>query len=117
VVVEDVEAALLTVPGIAAVAVVGVPHPRLGQLVVAVLERSPGADLAGVRAAARRLLRDQSLPRRWLVADRLPRTPGGKVARHLVATAATWLDGGPVTGPDMGGRTPPGAPALRPLPS
>jgi len=94
-----------------------VPHPRLGQLVVAVLEPSPGADLAGVRSAARRLLRDQSLPRCWLVADRLPRTPGGKVARHLVATAATRLDGGPVTGPDMGGRTPPGAPALRPLPS
>jgi len=117
VVVEDVEAALLTVPGIAAVAVVGVPHPRLGQLVVAVLEPSPGADLAGVRAAARRLLRDQSLPRRWLVADRLPRTPGGKVARHLVARAATQLDGGPVTGPDGDGPIPPGAPALRPLPS
>ncbi len=109
VVVEDVEQALLTVPGVAAVAVVGVPHPRLGQLVTAVLEPAVGADLSGVRAAARRLLRTQSLPRRWLVADRLPRTPGGKVARHLVADAIARLD--------AGDPTPPGGPALRALPS
>jgi len=104
VVVEDIEEALLTVPGIVAVAVVGTPHPRLGQLVTAVLEPAPGADLSLVRPAARRLLRGQSLPRRWLVADRLPRTPGGKIARHVVAAA-------------VAGTAPAAVPHLRPLPS
>lgn len=109
VVAEDVEQALSTVPGVAAVAVVGVPHPRLGQLVVAVLEPAPGADLTGIRDDARRRLRDQSLPRRWLIADSLPRTPGGKVARHAVTAALAALDGDRPA--------PAGAPVLRPLPS
>jgi acyl-CoA synthetase (AMP-forming)/AMP-acid ligase II len=107
VVVEDIEDALLQVPGIAAVAVIGTPHPRLGQLVTAVLEPAPGANLDGVRDAARRLLRAQSRPRRWWLTDRLPRTPGGKVARQLVAAA--------VAAADAGTPGPPGAPIVRPL--
>jgi acyl-CoA synthetase (AMP-forming)/AMP-acid ligase II len=107
VVAEDIEQALLSVPGVAAAAVVGVPHPRLGHLVVAVLEPASGADLTGIRDAARHRLRDQSLPRRWLVADTLPRTRGGKVARHAVAAALAALD--------EDRPAPDGAPALRPL--
>ena len=107
VVAEDVEQALLTVPGVAAAAVIGMPHPRLGQLVVAVLEPAPGADLSALRPQARDRLRDQSLPRRWLIADRLPRTPAGKVSRHAVAAALAALDDDRPT--------PVGAPVLRPL--
>jgi acyl-coenzyme A synthetase/AMP-(fatty) acid ligase len=88
VVAEDVEDALSGLPGVAAVAVVGVPHPRLGQVVTAVIEAAPGTDLTGLRAAARQVLRAESLPRRWFVTDRLPRTPGGKIARHPIAMAA-----------------------------
>ena len=88
IVAEDVEAVLAALPGVAAVAVVGVPHGRLGQIVTAVIEPAPGADLSTLRSNARVLLREQSLPRRWFVADRLPRTAGGKVARHTVAEAA-----------------------------
>lgn len=107
VIAEDIEQALSTVPGVAAVAVVGMPYPRLGQLVVAVLEPVPGGDLGGVRAAARERLRGPSLPRRWLVADMLPRTAGGKVARHAVSAAIAALDdGGPI---------PDGGPTLGPL--
>jgi hypothetical protein len=84
VLVEDVEAALAALPGVRAVAVVGMPHPRLGELVTAVLEPHPGADLSGVPAAARRLLTGPARPRRYLVADALPRTGGGKVARAAV---------------------------------
>ncbi|WP_395729834.1 fatty acid--CoA ligase family protein [Nakamurella sp.] len=109
VVAEDVEQALSTLPGVAAVAVVGVPHPRLGHLVVAVVQPAPGADLTGIRGDARRRLRAQSLPRRWLIADSLPRTPGGKVARHAVSAAVAALDDGRPA--------PAGAPVLRPLPS
>ncbi len=125
VIVEDVEDALSGLPGVAAVAVVGVAHPRLGQLVTAVLEPVPHADLTGVRAAARQLLRAQSLPRRWLVADRLPRTPGGKLARHEVAAAIARLDAaaaapgseadGPSGGSELVEPAATGWPALRPL--
>jgi acyl-CoA synthetase (AMP-forming)/AMP-acid ligase II len=130
---EDVEAALAALPGVAAVAVVGLPHARLGQLVTAVVEPIPGNDLAGVRAAARVVLRNQSLPRRWLITDRLPRTPGGKVNRHAVALAAGRLtaadppsDSQPAADHPAVGSLPSGAepsdvppvglPALRPLP-
>ena len=113
VIAEDVEAALGRLPGIAAVAVVGVPHDRLGQVVTAVVEPVSGADLTGLRAAARAVLRAESLPRRWLLADRLPRTPSGKIARHPVATAATRFaagEAGPAEPPPDRG------PRLRPLP-
>ena len=88
VIAEDVEAVLAGLAGVAAVAVVGVPQSRLGQVVTAVIEPWPGADLTTLRSAARELLRDQSLPRRWFLTDRLPRTPGGKIARSTVARAA-----------------------------
>lgn len=109
VVVEDVEQALQSLPGVAAVAVVGTTHPRLGQLIVAVLEPAAGAELTGVRAAARRLLRDQSLPRRWLLVPELPRTPGGKISRHRVSVAIAALDAGSSGTDETLG--------LRPLPS
>jgi acyl-CoA synthetase (AMP-forming)/AMP-acid ligase II len=98
VIAEDIEAALAALPGVAAVAVVGVPHGRLDQIVTAVIEPTPGADLSALRANARGLLREQSLPRRWLLADRLPRTPGGKIARHIVAAAAAAAAAGAPTG-------------------
>lgn len=109
VLVEDIEQVLQSVPGVAAVAVVGAPHPRLGQLVVAVLEPAAGADLSGIRSAARHLLREGSLPRRWLVAPALPRTPGGKISRHRVSAAVAALDAG-ITRDDQ-------TLGLRPLPS
>jgi acyl-CoA synthetase (AMP-forming)/AMP-acid ligase II len=81
---EDVEATLGKLPGVGAVAVVGEPHERLGQVVVAVLEPDGSADLTGVPAAARDLLTGPSRPRRYLVCEHLPRTAGGKVARGQV---------------------------------
>ncbi|MET0863996.1 MAG: fatty acid--CoA ligase family protein [Nakamurella sp.] len=128
VVAEDIEAALGVLPGVAAVAVIGLPHTRLGQLVTAVIEPIPGADLRGLRAAARRRLRGPSLPRRWLLTDRLPRTPSGKVNRFAVARAATrFVDDGPPADRSADGRhrvppdaeqpdaTGPAVPNVRPL--
>jgi len=93
VIAEDIEDALIGLPGVAAAAVVGVPHARLGQVVTAVIEPAPGADLSGLRAAARAVLSAESLPRRWFVTDRLPRTPGGKIVRHRIAQAARLATG------------------------
>jgi acyl-CoA synthetase (AMP-forming)/AMP-acid ligase II len=82
---EDVEAALSGIPGVRAVAVVGLPHARLGEVVTAVLELEPGADpddaRSCARARARAVLSGSARPRRYLVVDALPRVGGGKVAR------------------------------------
>lgn len=84
---EDVEDELGRISGVRAVAVVGAPSGALGEVLVAVIEPDAGADPAGIRLAARRRLRRESLPRRWLVADELPRTASGKIARVAVAGA------------------------------
>jgi acyl-CoA synthetase (AMP-forming)/AMP-acid ligase II len=78
VVVEEVERLLRALPGVDEVAVLGVPHPRLGQVLTAVVvgpavDATLRAAVAGMPAPAR--------PRRWLHADALPRTSGGKLAR------------------------------------
>lgn len=94
---EDVEAALAPLVELArragesrpptAVAVVGAPVARLGAVVVAVVVDDPALDGGALRASARRSLAGAARPRRWLVADRLPRTSGGKLARGALGDA------------------------------
>lgn len=81
VVAEHVEQVLLSVPGVSGAVVLGLPHGRLGQVVVAVLEGSPtGTDL---RAALGRLAAPAH-PRRWALLPALPRTSSGKADRAAV---------------------------------
>lgn len=81
VVVEEVERLLRTLPGVDEIAVLGVPHPRLGRVLTAVVvgsaaDASLRAAVAGMPAPSR--------PRRWLRADALPRTSGGKLSRDAL---------------------------------
>ncbi|HYN71412.1 MAG TPA: AMP-binding protein, partial [Nakamurella sp.] len=123
VIAEDIEAALCTLPGVRAAAVVGVPHRRLGEVVAAVIEptgieptgieraaddSAEARNLDGIRSAARLVLHGPSLPRRWFTVRRLPRTGNGKIARALVGDAVLRAVAG--DGPPAGG------PQLRPLP-
>lgn len=78
---EDVEAALDAIPGVVAAAAVAQPHPRLGEIVAAVLELDGTAPLTSIRSAARAALSGPSLPRRYVIVEHLPRTAAGKVAR------------------------------------
>ncbi len=80
---EDIEAVLTAAPGVRAAAVVGIPHERLGEVVVAVLECEDGARGADIRIFARSRLQPAALPRRWFIAE-LPRTTNGKVHRGIV---------------------------------
>ena len=85
VLVGDVERALSRVCG-ADVVVVGVPHPRFGQLVAAV-STDPAA-AAAARAAARTVLAPAQRPRLWFHLPRWPVTAAGKVDRTAIAEAA-----------------------------
>lgn len=81
VIVEDVEAALAGIPGIVDVAVIGLPHPRFGEELVAVVTLGESTELASVRSDARTLLHGEALPRRWRRAPFIPRTRTGKIDR------------------------------------
>jgi len=82
----EVEAVLQQLPGVAEVAVAGIPDPEWGQAVTAWIVPRPGAELTldGLRAAARAQLGPYKLPRRLVLVDALPRTASGKVRRRVL---------------------------------
>lgn len=79
----DVEHVLRGAPGVRDVVVVGVPHPSLGQVVAAAVEADTSTET--VRRWARPRLDSPAMPRRWVVAGSLPRTPTGKVDRDAAS--------------------------------
>ncbi|MGL4238318.1 AMP-binding protein [Tabrizicola sp.] len=89
----EVEAALDELPGVAASAVIGVPHPDFGEAVVACLVPAAGAalDEAAVRSALRERLAAFKIPKRVLVLDDLPRNAMGKVQKAELRRAYAEL--------------------------
>ncbi|KQY25256.1 long-chain fatty acid--CoA ligase [Cellulomonas sp. Root485] len=84
---SQVEEHLRAMPGVADVAVVGIPGGDLGETVVAAVVLEPGArgvDLDAVRAWGERHLARYALPRRLVLVDELPRSQVGKVLRRVV---------------------------------
>jgi malonyl-CoA/methylmalonyl-CoA synthetase len=75
----EVEAALDDLPGIAASAVIGVPHPDFGEAVVACVVGR--ADPESVRSGLRDRLAAFKIPKRVIVLDELPRNAMGKVQK------------------------------------
>lgn len=82
----EVENVLRQYPGVADVAVVGLPSEHSGEEVVAaVVATAPGElDVEAVRAFARGILTPYKVPRRIVVVDDLPRSLIGKVLRRQV---------------------------------
>lgn len=80
---KEVEDALLKVEGVRDCAVIGVPHPEWGETVAAVIVADNGMDVReeAVRSALRPHLAAYKIPRRFILADTLPRTPTGKVVK------------------------------------
>ena len=73
------------VPGIAESAVIGVPHPDMGEGVVAVVQaRDPALDEAAVLAALSGQLARFKQPRRVIFVPELPRNTMGKVQKKLL---------------------------------
>lgn len=83
---SQVEDHLRNLPGVADVAVVGVPGGDLGESVVAalVLREGHDVDLAAVREWCGRRLARYAVPRRVVVLPDLPRSQVGKVLRRVV---------------------------------
>jgi long-chain acyl-CoA synthetase len=78
----EVERVLAEAPGVGAAAVVGLPDERLGERVAAALEPArPGLRVEPQEVAAycRAHLAGYKVPERWVVVERLPRNPMGKV--------------------------------------
>jgi long-chain acyl-CoA synthetase len=85
VLVDDVEEVLRRATG-TEVVVIGVPHPRFGAVVAAVL--ADGAALPAARQATRSELSAAQRPRLWFTLPRLPLTVAGKTDRAAVAALA-----------------------------
>ena len=79
----EVEAALHEHPAVADVAVIGLPHPTLGEEVAAVVNLKTTADAEELRAHVRERLAGFKVPAHVVVReDPLPRTPTGKVLKR-----------------------------------
>ncbi len=80
--VEEVEEVLKTHPSVADAVCVGIPEPRFGETVCAVVEARPGVtevDAASVIAHTKERLAGYKAPRDVLVVDTIGRSPSGKV--------------------------------------
>jgi acyl-CoA synthetase (AMP-forming)/AMP-acid ligase II len=78
---REVEAVLLEHPDVRDVAVLGLPDPKWGEVVTAVLVEPAPAD-AVLAEWARTRLAGYKVPRRWVRAADLPRNATGKVLKH-----------------------------------
>ncbi len=83
---KEVELVLDAQPGVLESAVVGVPHPDLGEAAVGVLVAAPGQapDLGAIGAAMERALARYKQPRRLVVMAELPRNTMGKVQKNVL---------------------------------
>lgn len=93
---KEVEEAIDALPGVLESAVIGLPHPDLGEAVTAVVVPKGEIDEATIRAALEGQLARFKQPKRVIVVDALPRNVMGKVQKaelrkthaDLFATAA-----------------------------
>ncbi len=81
---REVEEAIYRLGGISEVAVVGVPHPRWVEAVVAVVVRKPDAalDADAVLAHCQTLLASFKVPKQVVFVDALPKNPSGKLLKR-----------------------------------
>jgi malonyl-CoA/methylmalonyl-CoA synthetase len=82
----EVESVIDDLPGVAASAVIGVPHPDFGEAVVAVVvpARDAHLDEAAIRTALRQRLAAFKIPKRVIFVADLPRNAMGKVQKNIL---------------------------------
>ncbi|QRG08876.1 acyl--CoA ligase [Xanthobacter dioxanivorans] len=85
----EVENAIFEHPGVKEVAVVGIPHQKLGEDLCAFIvpkTSNPATDELSAFVAER--IADFKVPRRWIFVSELPRNPTGKIQKHLLRARA-----------------------------
>jgi malonyl-CoA/methylmalonyl-CoA synthetase len=91
---KEVELLLDAVPGVRESAVIGLPHPDLGEAVFAVIAANPELDPGTVLAAIRESLARFKQPKAAVVVAELPRNAMGKVQKAALRdTYAGWFAG------------------------
>ena len=83
---SEVERVIHAMPGVADVAVIGVPDERWGERPVAIVVPAAGAalDYETVRDHCRRSLAGFKVPRELHLRDALPRNPSGKILKRVL---------------------------------
>lgn len=94
----EVERLIAEHDGVAEVAIVGIPHERLGevgQAIVVLRDADRPVDFERLEADLRERVASFKVPRAWVVRDEpLPRTASGKIRKYLLRDG----DAGPVPG-------------------
>jgi fatty-acyl-CoA synthase len=93
----EIEARLMGLDGVGAVAIVGYPDPRLHEVAVAYIIRSDGSGLSAddVLASLRGQVASFKIPRHILFVDEFPMTPSGKVQKVKLRASALAQLGDP----------------------
>ena len=83
---KEVETEIDEMPGVIESAVIGVPHPDLGEGVTAVVVCKPGAEITanGIATALEQRLAKFKQPKQVFVVSELPRNTMGKVQKNLL---------------------------------
>lgn len=86
----EVENAIFEHPGVKEVAVVAIPHDRLGEDLCAfvVPQGDPPPAPADLQAFAAARIADYKVPRRWVFVPDLPRNPTGKILKNRLRERA-----------------------------
>jgi acyl-CoA synthetase (AMP-forming)/AMP-acid ligase II len=86
----EIEQCLLTYPGVAQVAVIGIPDERLGEVAMAFLLPAPGREIEQTRffAWCREQMANYKVPRRVQVLESMPLNAAGKVTKNVLREMA-----------------------------
>lgn len=98
---EEVEEALKSLDGIDDALVVGVPDPRWGHAVAAVVQSDAALDSETVRRSLRDRLAGYKIPKRVLVVEQMPRTASGKADYAAVRRLLDGSGDGRPAGEDL----------------
>jgi long-chain acyl-CoA synthetase len=86
---EEVERIIRELPQVSAVSVIGIPDPKWGEAVKAVVELEPGAELTAeeITEAVASRIASYKKPRHVDFVEDLPRDPSGEIDREAVKAA------------------------------